>query len=219
MERERPYAEVSIIIPVYNNEAYVQKCIDSVKKQSFEEFEAIIVNDGSTDNSRSIIEALIEKDERFHLINQENQGVAAARNRGIDQAKGKYLTFIDGDDYIGRDYLKNLYETAETAQAQMVICGFCYTGEDGKIIKKVIPGEYKRYEREEWTFRIAATWAHLYLRELWEKYQVRFCWGKEGRICQFPCFLVLCVIKLLRYRTLRIFMCSISARRCIISED
>ena len=98
--------EVSIIIPVYNNEAYVQKCIDSVKKQSFEDFEAIIVNDGSTDNSRSIIEALIEKDERFHLINQENQGVAAARNRGIDQAKGKYLTFIDGDDYIGRDYLK-----------------------------------------------------------------------------------------------------------------
>ena len=63
--------EVSIIIPVYNNEAYVQKCIDSVKKQSFEEFEAIIVNDGSTDNSRSIIEALIEKDERFHLINQK----------------------------------------------------------------------------------------------------------------------------------------------------
>ena len=172
--------EVSIIIPVYNNEAYVQKCIDSVKKQSFEEFEAIIVNDGSTDNSRSIIEALIEKDERFHLINQENQGVAAARNRGIDQAKGKYLTFIDGDDYIGRDYLKNLYEAAETAQAQMVICGFCYTGEDGKNIKKVIPGEYKRYEREEWTFRIAATWAHLYLRELWEKYQVRFCSGERG---------------------------------------
>ena len=172
--------EVSVIIPVYNNEAYVQKCIDSIQKQSFEAFEAIIVNDGSTDNSRSIIKALIEKDERFHLINQENQGVAAARNLGIDLAKGKYLTFVDGDDYIGKDYLKDLYETAEAAQAQMVICGFCYTGEAGKIIKKVIPGEYRKYEGEEWAFRIAAVWAHLYLRELWENYQVRFCPGERG---------------------------------------
>lgn len=172
--------EVSVIIPVYNNEAYVQKCINSIQKQSFEAFEAIIVNDGSTDNSRSIIKALIENDERFHLINQENQGVAAARNLGIDLAKGKYLTFVDGDDYIGKDYLKDLYETAEAAQAQMVICGFCYTGEAGEIIKKVIPGEYRKYEGEEWAFRIAAVWAHLYLRELWENYQVRFCPGERG---------------------------------------
>lgn len=172
--------EVSIIIPVYNNEAYVKKCIASVRRQTFTDFEAIIVNDGSTDKSRNIVEPLIKNDKRFQLINQENQGVAAARNQGVKIAQGKYLTFIDGDDYIGENYIKNLYETAERSQAQMVICGFCYTSETGEIIKKVVPGEYKRYEREEWTFRIAAVCSHLYLRQMWTRYQVSFHIGERG---------------------------------------
>lgn len=172
--------EISIIIPVYNNESYVKKCIDSVRRQSFADFEAIIINDGSTDKSGAMIEEAVGNDKRFVLISQENRGVAAARNQGVKMAKGKYLTFIDGDDYIGENYIRNLYETAERSQAQMVLCGFCYTSETGEIIKKVVPGEYKRYKREEWTFRIAAVCSHLYLRQMWTRYQVSFCIGERG---------------------------------------
>lgn len=172
--------EISIIIPVYNNEAYVKKCIDSVRKQSFVDFEAIVINDGSTDKSGSMIDEAVQDDKRFVVVTQKNQGVAAARNLGIKMCRGKYLTFVDGDDHIGENYLKNLYETAERSQAQMVICGFCYTNEAGKVLKKVIPREYVRYEREEWTFRIAAVCAHLYLRRVWEKYQVQFRSGERG---------------------------------------
>lgn len=172
--------EVSIIIPVYNNEAYVQKCIDSVKKQSFEDFEAIVVNDGSTDNSRSIIEALIENDERFHLINQENQGVAAARNRGLDLAKGKYLTFIDGDDYVSRDYIAHFYAFAEQGNYDMLICGLKYVTENGRVLQELRPNVYQRIEREEWTFRISAVCSHFYRRKLWETYQIRFQSGERG---------------------------------------
>lgn len=172
--------QVSVIIPVYNCEKFIKKCIQSVMRQTFTEFEAIIINDGSTDGSWDILSELVAGDERFLLVDQGNKGVAAARNRGIELAKGKYLLFIDGDDYIGENYIKNLVNAAESCQAQMVICGFRCIGESGKTVKKVIPGSYIRYEKEEWAFRISAVWSHLYLRELWEKYEIRFEYGERG---------------------------------------
>lgn len=172
--------KVSIIIPVYNNEKYVEKCIRSVMEQTYKNLEIIVINDGSSDKSGEILEQLAEKEERIVLIHQENAGVAVARNRGLDLASGEYLTFIDGDDYVETDYIEKLYLRAEEQQSDMVICGLKYVTEDGTILKEIVPDEYQRMEREEWTFRISAVCAHFYRRELWEKYQIRFQSGERG---------------------------------------
>lgn len=92
--------KVSVIMPVYNTEKYLKEAIESVLKQTLQDWELILVNDGSTDNSLSILEYYTSVDERITLLNQSNQGLSAARNTGIVQAKGRYLYFLDSDDYI-----------------------------------------------------------------------------------------------------------------------
>ena len=97
---------ISVVVPVYNVEKYVKECIESILEQSFKNFELIIVNDGSTDNSLNRV--LEFKDDRIVLINQKNMGLSGARNTGIHHAKGKYITFIDSDDWISKDYLNEM---------------------------------------------------------------------------------------------------------------
>ena len=97
--------KVSIIIPVYNNEKYVEKCIRSVMEQTFRNIEIIIIDDGSQDDSVEILNRLAAEDKRIVLVHQENGGVAIARNRGLELAKGEYVTFIDGDDYVAKNIL------------------------------------------------------------------------------------------------------------------
>lgn len=173
-------AKVSVIIPVYNSEKYVEKCIRSVMNQTYRDLEIIIVNDGSTDRSGEILEGLSAEDVRIHLLHQENSGVAAARNRGLEEATGKYLTFIDGDDYIAKDYIESLYNAAVEKRAEIVICGLTYVDENGDNLGKVVPGEYCRFEHEEWTFRVSAVCSHFYQRNLWKKYNIRFQPGERG---------------------------------------
>ena len=172
--------EVSVIIPVYNNEKFIEKCIRSVMEQSFCDLEILVVNDGSTDGSAEILQKLAGEDGRIRLVSQSNQGVAAARNCGLDMASGKYLTFVDGDDYIGKDYIEKLYDFSEKNHTEMLICGITYVEEKGKILRKIVPGTYRRFEREEWTFRISAVCSHFYRRSLWERHQVRFRPGERG---------------------------------------
>lgn len=93
----------SIIVPVYNTEKYVKRCLDSIKSQSFKDYEVIIINDGSTDNSSDIISKY-----PYKIINQENQGLSMARNNGVKDASGEYLIFLDSDDYIEKDLLKEI---------------------------------------------------------------------------------------------------------------
>lgn len=172
--------EVSVIIPVYNSEKYVEKCICSVISQTLSELEIIIINDGSTDESGKILRELMQKDSRIVLLEQENQGVAVARNLGIEKAAGKYIIFVDGDDYLQEDYIEQMYSLAEKETLDMVICGLTYVDESGKELNRVVPGVYKRLENEEWTFRISAVCSHLYRRELWDKYDVKFQSGERG---------------------------------------
>ena len=172
--------EVSIIIPVYNNEKYIEKCIHSVLNQTFGELEIIAVNDGSTDESGKILKNLEREDVRIILLEQNNQGVAAARNLGVKKSTGKYITFVDGDDYLKNDYIEKMYDLAEKESLDMVISGLTYVDESGKELNKIIPGVYKRLENEEWTFRISAVCSHLYRRELWTKYDVKFQSGERG---------------------------------------
>ena len=173
-------SKVSVIIPVYNNEKYIEKCIRSVMEQTYQNLEIIVIDDGSTDGSYRILEKLKQKDKRITVIHQENAGVAAARNKGLDIAAGDYLTFVDGDDYISDDYIEKLYQCARRYDAEMVICGLAFVSEKGEILQKTVPGEYKRFEKEEWTFRISAVCSHFYCRKLWEEYHIRFYAGERG---------------------------------------
>ena len=102
--------KVSIIIPVYNVENYIEECLASVLKQTFKNYEVIIVNDGTTDNSAQIASVFTENDSRFKLVNQENQGLSGARNTGIQEAKGEYIAFLDSDDWIDKNFIEKLLE-------------------------------------------------------------------------------------------------------------
>lgn len=102
---------LSIIIPVYNVEAYLVRCLDSVLNQKNADFEILLVNDGATDSSGAICEDYARRDNRIHLINKENGGLSSARNAGIRQAQGEYLLFLDSDDYLVPDVLRKIQET------------------------------------------------------------------------------------------------------------
>ena len=97
---------ISIIVPVYKAEQHIKKCLDSIREQTFKDFEVILVDDGSPDNSGKICDYYSELDTRFITIHQENKGASSARNTGLTQAKGKWVTFIDSDDWISPQYIE-----------------------------------------------------------------------------------------------------------------
>lgn len=117
---------VSIIIPVYNVEKFIVETIESVLNQDFKEIELILVDDGSTDNSLNLCEQILEKDHRITLLRQKNLGVSIARNNGLNQAKGKYVYFLDSDDTIATDFIKTSYEIAEKGDCDIVVVGDYY---------------------------------------------------------------------------------------------
>lgn len=113
-------ALVSVIIPVYNVEEYLRECVDSVLMQTYKNLEIIIINDGSTDSSGEICDEYIEKDERITVVHQKNGGLSAARNKGLSEANGEYVYFLDSDDYILPETLEKLYEIAECDNSDFV---------------------------------------------------------------------------------------------------
>ena len=113
--------DISIIIPVYNVEKYIAQMLDSVKRQTFRNFEVLVVNDGSPDDSQKIIDRFCEEDERFISFIKENGGVASARNFGLSKARGRFVVFYDPDDYIPSDALEKMYKTASSNDADIVI--------------------------------------------------------------------------------------------------
>lgn len=124
-------AKISIIVPVYKVEPYLHRCVDSILHQSFRDFELILVDDGSPDCCGAICDKYAEKDSRVHVIHQENGGLSAARNAGIDWAfansDSQWLTFIDSDDWIHREYLSVLYHATEKYSVSMAACGLVWT--------------------------------------------------------------------------------------------
>ena len=124
--------KVSIIIPVCNAERFLRRCLTSVLNQTLQEFEVIIINDGSTDSSESIIRSF--SDNRINLISGENQGPSFARNRGLEAARGEMITFIDADDYIEPGYLKQMYDAMQENKCDFVCCGYRFMLPDGKVI-------------------------------------------------------------------------------------
>ena len=115
--------EISVIVPVHNCEKYIEKCINSILNQTFKDFELILVNDGSSDNSGKVCDYFKEKDSRVKIVHQKNMGVSVARNVGLDVSEGKYIGFIDGDDYIESDMYEFLYNNIKKNEAEVAICG------------------------------------------------------------------------------------------------
>lgn len=126
--------KISVIVPVYNTEKYLRRCLDSIVNQSFKDIEIIVVNDCSSDNSLNIIREYMEQDNRIILINKEkNEGLSAARNSGIKLAKGEYIQHIDSDDWIEQNYFKEVYQCAIENNADIVISDFYKDFDNGNI--------------------------------------------------------------------------------------
>lgn len=133
---------VSIIVPVYNVDKYIKKCIESIINQTHKNIEIILVNDGSKDKSLNICKNYKNKDKRIKLINQENGGLPKARNEGLNIAKGKYITFVDSDDYVSENYIERLLSTAIETEADVVESNYLRVDEDGNIQSKSNIGAY-----------------------------------------------------------------------------
>lgn len=115
--------KVSIIVPVYKVEKYLNRCVDSILAQTFTDFECILIDDGSPDNCPAICDEYAEKDPRVKVIHQKNAGVSAARNAGLDAAEGDWIGFVDSDDWIEKDMYQILYEDAVESKSDVVVCG------------------------------------------------------------------------------------------------
>jgi glycosyltransferase involved in cell wall biosynthesis len=128
----------SIIIPCYNLQDYIAKAVESILHQSFQNFEIILINDGSTDNSLKVLQTLASVDDRIKIIDKKNEGLSAARNSGLDIAQGEYILFLDGDDWLAENSLKELYSKAKTEDLDLLIGDtlFYYSNENIKWVYK-----------------------------------------------------------------------------------
>lgn len=134
--------KVSVIIPIYNGEEYLEQCLDSVLSQSLREIEVICVDDGSTDETSNILRAYEQKDSRVRVIYQQNKYAGVARNNGMENAQGKYLAFLDADDFFEADFLEKMYEAAEKNASDIVMCNAKYFNIDtGEITQRNIREE------------------------------------------------------------------------------
>ena len=125
---------VTVIIPVYNVEMYLPLCINSILKQTYQNLEIILIDDGSTDDSPGICDTYALKDNRIKVIHQQNQGAAVARNTGLENATGEYIVFVDSDDFINEKMIEKLYIALKQTDSDLSICNFKYTSENGKEI-------------------------------------------------------------------------------------
>ena len=117
------HPKISLLIPIYNVERYLRECLASAQAQTLKDIEIICVNDGSTDESRSILEEFLS-DARFHVIDKENSGYGASMNRGLDAARGEYIAILESDDFLDPDALEVMYATAKANDADMVKSDF-----------------------------------------------------------------------------------------------
>lgn len=166
-EKQMNQAElISVIVPVYNVERYLERCLNSILKQTYTRFELLLINDGSTDNSAQICEDYAKKDSRIRVIHQENAGPSAARNKGIELSRGDYITFIDSDDFVEDYYLQNLYTALIKNDADISVCNFnSFNEERQSFLFSITSDKYfeKVYEVEEWLNQENTAQNNLYL--------------------------------------------------------
>ena len=170
--------DISVIVPAYNSEKSLSRCVESIFSQSFKDFELIIVDDGSTDSTAEICDLYAKKDKRVKAIHKSNGGVSSARNTGLDLARGSYVAFIDSDDTVDSSYLETLMENA---QYDFVTSGFQTEGPDGRwheqrfleeaVDCKMVSLHPSKYMGK---YYFGAPWGKMYKKELIDRHKIRF---------------------------------------------
>ena len=165
---------ISVIVPIYNVEEYLVRCLESLKIQTYPDYEVLMIDDGSTDSSGMIAESFADND-KFRYFRQKNQGQGAARNTGIEKAKGKYLAFVDSDDWVSKDYLKTMYDALVSADADVTNCHTEYVWSSGKHAPNPVTNlpEEKTTDILKFLENTSfASWNKLYKKELFD--DIRF---------------------------------------------
>lgn len=176
------YIKVTVIIPVYNAAKHLSQCLDSIINQTLKEIEIIIINDGSTDNSRTLILGYLGKDSRITFIDSENEGVSASRNKGMAKATGKYIGFVDSDDYIDLTMYQQLYDIAEGQHASMAICNAIEVADKQKLKKRLqldnetfLISDKARLLLNFLSFKYdSANWNKIYMSKIVKQYNLAF---------------------------------------------
>ncbi len=189
--------KLSIIIPVYNVESYISQCLESILSQSFKEFEIICVNDGSSDNSIEVLQKFKEKDDRIIIIDKKNEGSGVARNVGLSIAEGKYIYFVDGDDWIEKNALEKMVSKADELKTDILIFGglsyYNNRGKNGgystdKFPKKYLDKVFSSKDIKKDIFKFPSTvWTKLYRLDFLIKNNIKFQDIKAGQD-QLPFF-------------------------------
>ncbi len=178
---------VSIIIPVYNSEKYLTKCLDSVVNQTLKDIEVFCIDDGSTDNSWEIIQGYAKHDKRIVAIQQKNKGAAVARNKGLERANGEYIGFVDSDDYVSKDYFEKLYKTAKSKTADISVAYvkadidnvgnsqyIQWIKNDVQAYEDMYNKERKEAVKENKLNLHSVIWLAIYKKKLLQKYSIKF---------------------------------------------
>lgn len=184
--------KVSVIIPVYNAEKYLEKCLDSIINQTFKDIEIIIINDESQDNSLQICRQFEKIDSRIKLIDKRNEGVSKARNTGLDKALGKYIMFVDADDYVDKIMIENMLVKLQDSKADLLLCNFTsvingkekvvranfdsiITGKNNIAEKVILPLiEKSDSEKVHEIAGFRSPWGKLFKKDLIDKFNIRF---------------------------------------------
>lgn len=177
MHNQSTTPTISVIVPVYNAEKYLHRCIDSILAQTYTDFELLLIDDGSKDQSGEICDEYAQKDTRVHVFHQENGGVSSARNLGLDNAKGEWITFVDSDDWVVCFFLEELFKGSDT---DLSICGFKIQGSDEiwqcqpKDCSLDKQGIINLFESVEYRSYYSTPWCKLYRRKIIDQNGIRF---------------------------------------------
>lgn len=179
-------AKVSVIVPIYNGEKYLEECLDSILNQTVKDIEIICVDDGSTDRSNEILEKYSSNDARIRIYHQENQFAGIARNTGMKYAEGKYILFLDGDDFFDSSMVEKLYNKSEQDKADICVCdGYRYDDENKVALKSKaylvhnllpdkIPFSIEDAEETLFNFTTMNLYNKLYRRDFLERTGIKF---------------------------------------------
>ncbi len=187
---------ISVIVPVYNVEKYLKRCIDSILSQTLKNIEIILINDGSPDNCKTICEDYEKAHKNIRVINQENKGLGLARNEGIKIAKGEYIAFVDSDDYIESKMYEDLYELCSKNNLDSVFSGYKRLNSKGRITIKSETSNFQIFEKDQITGFLAqiigpypsnksdvkyamSVWRSLYKSEIIKKNNIKFYSERE----------------------------------------
>ena len=178
---------ISVIVPIYKVEAFLNRCVDSILNQSYRNLEIILVDDGSPDNCGLICDEYARRDERIVVVHKKNGGLSSARNAGLDIATGEYIGFVDSDDYLAPDMYEKMYKALTESESDLCICGTSYVDEEGAPFHQEIPsticneildqqGLFAKLQQQDYFYYVIAC-AKLYRAELFA--DIRF---PEGRL-------------------------------------